>query len=327
MPLARASSTDLRAQQWRQMNIGLAFSPLLDSAKHFHTGAYGKIDIRRFEDRARLTLQPLILGFAWQTVAFFGATIAGLAAISTLALAGRIGYALAIPANAILIYLIFTPLHEAVHSNIAGRHAQWRWFELSIGHVSGFLLLMPFPGVRCFHLRHHWYTNDPVRDPDSWLARPSLTHALLRCFVGQPVYVWRLGVLARENPDVGPDFALEMAYVAGYAAITAAAFALGVGAELLLLWYLPAYSANVVIFFFVNWPLHHGCEIGRYANTNVLLLKQPLNLLANLALMGQTYHYIHHLYPRIPLFDYRTAAVALAPELAAIGLPIRRVGV
>jgi fatty acid desaturase len=66
-------------------------------------------------------------------------------------------------------YLIFTPLHEAVHETIAGKNSRRVWLERLIGHISGFVLLAPYPGFKALHLHHHQHTNDPVEDPDYWV--------------------------------------------------------------------------------------------------------------------------------------------------------------
>src|SRR5947209_7812397 len=76
---------------------------------------------RAFEKRARLTVQPLTAGFPWPTLAAFLGVYLGVALVAVLVVRAHLTYWASIPADAILIYLVFTPLHEATHGNIAGR--------------------------------------------------------------------------------------------------------------------------------------------------------------------------------------------------------------
>ena len=116
-------------------------------------------------------------------MALFLGILAGVSTVAALAIAGYLSYWVAIPLNAVLIYAIFAPLHEAVHDNIAGPYTGLRWLERLIGHVSGFVLLAPYPGFRQLHLHHHQHTNDPVEDPDYWVKSNNYLMVVLRCMV------------------------------------------------------------------------------------------------------------------------------------------------
>lgn len=41
-----------------------------------------------------------------------------------------------------------------------------RWLDEIVGHSIVPLIALPFVWLRCFHLAHHKFTNDPVRDPE-----------------------------------------------------------------------------------------------------------------------------------------------------------------
>src|SRR5262249_31743430 len=79
------------------------------------------------ESRARETVARLSGGMAWPTVALFLGVLAGLAFIAALIVSGRLSYWVAVPVNALLIYFIFTPLHESVHGNIVNGREGLRW--------------------------------------------------------------------------------------------------------------------------------------------------------------------------------------------------------
>src|SRR5947209_3299722 len=92
---------------------------------------------RAFESRARLTVQPLMAGFPWPTLLTFVGVYAGVTLVALLALRGFLPIWASLPADAILIYFAFTPLHEATHGNVAGRDRRFAWLESFIGHASG----------------------------------------------------------------------------------------------------------------------------------------------------------------------------------------------
>jgi beta-carotene hydroxylase len=281
---------------------------------------------RAVEIAAQTRIKHLSGRFAWRTIAFFLAILGGLALSSTLALAGALPYWAAIPINALLIYFSFTPIHEAIHGNIAGRHAQWRWLELVVGHISGFILLAPYPGLERLHIHHHQHTNDPGEDPDMWVRADNFAMAVLRCMAIQPAYIWSLYKLATD-PVGRRAFAYEMIYIAVYVAILVAAFNLGFGVELLLLWVLPGYIGVVMCPLLFDWPVHHPHQDrGRYTDSAILLFPKPVRLLVDFLYCGHSYHLMHHLYPRIPFYHYGTAYYALADELPATDAKIRRIG-
>jgi beta-carotene hydroxylase len=278
---------------------------------------------RAFERRARITVQPMVAGFPWPTLFAFLGVLAGVSSSAVLAANGYLSWWAAVPINAILIYFIFTPLHEATHGNIAGRNPRLVWLEGSVGHVSGFVLLAPFPGFRMLHLHHHANTNDPAEDPDYWVKSSTWIGLVIKSLVIQPVYILHLWKIARD-PRTRRAFAWEMVYVASYVAIVAAAWVLGFGKELTVLWILPAYIGVVMCPVMFDWPVHHPhSERGRYADSAILVFPPPFRTLMDVVFCGHTYHLMHHLYPRLPFYHYGTAWNALKGELLTLDPKVR----
>lgn len=278
---------------------------------------------RAFEQRARITVQPLTAGFPWPTLLTFLGVYAGVGIVASLTISGYVSYWAAVPVEAVLIYFIFTPLHEATHGNIAGRDRHYVWLEELVGHGSGFLLLAPFPGFRVLHLHHHANTNDPVEDPDYWVRSKTWLGNVLRSMLIQPVYIVHLWKLARD-PRTRRAFVWELIYVATYVAIVVAAFRIGIGKQLMLLWILPGYIGVVLCPVMFDWPVHHPhTERGRYTDSAVLLFPRPFRAFMDFIFCGHTYHLIHHLYPRVPFFRYRAAWDALKQDLRALNPKVR----
>ena len=104
------------------------------------------------------------------------------------------------------------------------------------------------------------------------------------------------------------------------------AFLLGFGWNLVLLWILPGYIAVVMCPLMFDWPVHHPHTTrGRYDDSAVLLFPKSIKWLMDPFFAGHAYHLIHHMYPRIPFYDYKTAYYALEPELSGMGAKVRRI--
>ena len=70
---------------------------------------------------------------------------------------------------------------------------------------------------------------------------------------------------------------------------------------MLQIWILPAFIAQALLAFAFDWLPHHPHnEKARYLNTRVVDIPG-----LNTILLGQNYHLIHHLKPRIPFYDYK----------------------
>lgn len=280
---------------------------------------------RAFEARARPVVQSLSGKFAWRTIALFLGVLLSVGSVAALAINGYISYWVAIPVNAVLIYFIFTPLHEATHANIVGGNPKLKWLEEAIGHISGYVLLAPFPGFRVLHLHHHNHTNDAVEDPDYWVRSDNYFMVILRCMVIQPVYVIHLYKIARD-PRIMRIFVYEMLLLASYIPIMVGSFWIGWGPELMLLWILPGYIGVVMCPLMFDWPVHHPhTERGRYTDSAILLFPKPVRWLVDLFFCGHAYHLMHHLYPRIPFYHYGTAYYALEKDLPPMGATVRRI--
>ena len=181
------------------------------------------------------------------------------------------------------------------------------------------LLLSPYPAFRVLHLTHHSHTNDPARDPDHWVAGRGPLAVALRCFTIVPRYLTDFFAGRTSRLKSAQDVRAGcVAYFAVQTAVIAALVLGGLGVEVLALLLVPAVVASGLLAFAFDWLPHHPHEVqGRYVDTRVVLFP-GLGLLT----LGQSYHTIHHLYPRIPFYRYAQAFRALRPELEANASPI-----
>ena len=253
---------------------------------------------------------------AWPTLVFFVAVVAAWVAVGVLAWRGVLGWGPTLGLQTLLAYLVFTPLHEASHGNIAGRDKRLRTLEELVGWLSGIPLLAPYSAFRKLHLEHHAHTNDEEKDPDFWVAGTTRWATFWRCLTILPHYYWRIFWGAVRSPLARDSSVLVT--VAVYGILIVALTVAGHGAWVLTAWVGPAILATTVLAFVFDWLPHQPHrERSRYGNSRILLFPGLGVLLTN-----QNLHLVHHLYPRIPFYRYGTFFREARPALAAKGAPI-----
>jgi fatty acid desaturase len=254
--------------------------------------------------------------FAWPSLLMTLGIWLGFGAVWGLALSGLIPLWLGSPIVLVLVYLAFTPMHEAAHGNVGGSAGR-AWVDLLSGWACSILFLAPFPAFKAVHLRHHGAVNRPDRDPDLWVAGTSPLNVALRCLSIIPHYYRMfLGPMANKANRVARAQSV-VAFVCTGALMGALIWA-GLGFELLVLWLLPAWLASGLLALAFDWLPHqpHG-ELGRWDNARVIL-GRGLNVL----MLGQNYHLVHHLWPRVPFYRYGRVFHESRAELESHGAEI-----
>jgi fatty acid desaturase len=246
------------------------------------------------------------------TVGLFLLTVLGLAAGAVAIASGALPVLPGVLWQALCLYVSFTVLHDAMHCTA---HRS-KTLGNAMGRICGALLLTSLPLFRGVHHAHHGHANDPARDPDMfvakgpWWARPlALAGVLL-------VYRWHFyrERLWRDDSDRREAIAFDVGLVAFLGACTAA----GAGPLLLTLWLVPAGIAVVWLAFAFDYLPHYPhTQQGRYYDTRIYPGR-----LANLLLLGQNYHLIHHLWTTIPWYRYQEVYRAIEPELRERGCAI-----
>ena len=271
---------------------------------------------------------PFRRGFGWRLVAEAIWGLAAWASVIALAMAGWLPYWLACGINGWIAYLMYMPLHEATHGNVHGTHRKPRWADDVVGHLSSIPLWFSFSAHRISHMQHHAHTNDPVADPDHFVAGP--VQAL-------PVKVAIIVLLQTLLPIVDlfpngdrllPPFLRELAVEArarrspeervhqnrferGMLAVFLLLSLAGYLSEALLLWWLPSRIGLFLIALLFAWLPHHPHnERGRYRDTRVTLFPT-----SRLVLRGHDRHILHHMFPRVPHYRLPALFVQMRPIL------------
>lgn len=246
------------------------------------------------------------------------ALFAGLLVVGSL---GLLSWWVVAPLQTALAYSMFIAMHDAAHGSIGGR-ADRAWMDELVGWLVAGVFCSSYHFFKWSHLQHHAHVNHPTRDPDRWVAGPSLPLVFVRCLTVIPGYYLRLlradrsrlsARVAQRNTVLGalPVFACMAAYAwfAGAPALVA-------------LWVAPALVASGLLGFVFDYLPHHPHEAtGRFDSSGFAPPSWRDSTWAYLLTFGQTHHPVHHLFPRVPWYRYRALYGRIHAELALRGVP------
>lgn len=251
-------------------------------------------------------------GLGNPTVALLVGALAVLAAGTTAYLAGWLSWPIVVAIHAVAIYVVFTPLHEAVH----GIAYPSKGGNAAIGRVAGWTLGVSFPFFRAVHLEHHSHTNDPARDPDLIVAREPRALVALWCMAIEASY--RRHFFGRRLWRDRRDLLEAVAFEGVMVGLLVASIALGWWRPLVVCWFAPAFVALVSLAFLFDFLPHYPFDNrARYFDTRIY----PGRVL-NVLLLGQNHHLIHHLWTTIPWWRYQGVFRTIRDELVARGARI-----
>jgi beta-carotene hydroxylase len=241
-----------------------------------------------------------------------GLLITALAMLAAGALAyadGTLPVAAVVALQAVALYLIFTPLHEAMHGVAHEHDAANEW----IGRIAGAVLTISLPLFRAVHYEHHSHTNDPARDPDHVVARRP--RWLLPLWSAGIVLVYRRHFYGRRLWWSSWDRWESLGYDVGLVALLVGTVVAGYGRPLFVLWIGPALLAVLVLGIAFDFLPHYPYDSrARYHDTRIYG-----GAALNAVLLGQNQHLVHHLWTTIPWFRYRSVVRDIGRELELRG--------
>ena len=270
----------------------------------------------RFEAEVARRHAPEI---AWPTILLLAGCYVLWLGASALALAGLLPLWLAMVANTVALYAIYTPVHDGSHSAVVPRNKHLRWVNTAVGTLAAFPIFMYFHTHRKSHNIHHAKTNAPG-DPDTFLMGNFWAVVLVKTpwsLINQlnGVKLWQscrdLKLTPAERRDTLIAYAVTVALLVGLVVA-------GYGYELVMLWLIPWFVGEHVMEVTFGWfPHHDHSETGRYRDTRIALFPG-----ADLLLLQQNLHLIHHMLPVVPFYRYRAVFDDLRPTLVAHGARI-----
>jgi beta-carotene hydroxylase len=280
------------------------------------------VDAKALEKQARQAAMTRTGAVAWPTVglavgiiAAYGATFAGV-------MTDRLSFGAGFIIISLLIYAIYTVLHETVHGNVSGADHRMKWLNDGLGYIAGHLMGISYKMHRAEHFGHHRATNDPEKDPDVVFAGGGFLDVLIGSFKVIPVqysYYFK-NVWPRASASDRAIAFVEVAAIVGSRVGLAVA---GYPLEALILGVLPSISGNLITVTFFAWIVHFPhTEQDRYVNTTTYVFPGWIGKAITYLWLYQNYHSIHHLFPRVPFFKYKEVFEEIRGPMEAMGAPI-----
>tara|TARA_R110001592_G_scaffold272544_1_gene539354 strand:- start:3651 stop:5567 length:1917 start_codon:yes stop_codon:yes gene_type:complete len=238
------------------------------------------------------------------------------------ALDGDLPYPLATLICTYLCFASFTIVHDAGHGGIIRLGSSLKPIQDILGWIYSVpLIITPYRFFQKIHDRHHAFTNDPGRDPDHFHLGGKWYQILLNMFyVPFQYHVMALTSL-RNIKSFRDTYLSSIIYFSCLAISFGVLITMGYELELLSFVIMPLIiTVFVIVLFFDYIPHHPHKSQDRYHNTRIF----PGKLL-NILLLGQNYHLIHHMYPRLPWYKYQEVYHKILPDLEAHGAPIEDV--
>lgn len=201
------------------------------------------------------------------------------------------------------LVFLFAPLHETIHRTaFKSRRA-----NLAVAWICGLVLAIPPTDFRHFHWAHHRHTQDPARDPELAVPKPTTLARYLIHLSGLPFWRDRVVALTRQasgNPDAAYLPAKDhrqvifeaRAFLSFYGGVALVSSVSGSLAPVIL-WAVPALLAQPVLRAFLLAE-HTGCEEvpEMTRNTRTTLTGGLVHMLG----WNMPYHAEHHLHPSVP---------------------------
>ena len=237
---------------------------------------------------------------SWPAVGLFLLGLLVIVGASSMALSGGIPLWVAMVANGIGLYLLFTIMHESLHRNVSSN----RRFNEIFGRISLLLLIpaAPLEIARWAHFQHHRFTSSD-QDPDNFIHDAKWWDILLRWPNFDLYYLY---IFLRDGGKEKQRHSRALTVQAGIFLTGIAALTyFGYGMEVLFLWILASrIGLFLVALVFVFLP-HHPAEVTAQENEyQATTIRQGWEWLLTPLFVFQNYHLIHHLYPTAPFYNY-----------------------
>ena len=263
---------------------------------------------------------------AWATVALASTAVGASATLIILAAQSQLPYWLCFLLLSYLAYVTYTPLHEAVHKNICGKNKHLLPLNNFVGYVCASLLGVSFTMHRSAHMAHHRATNVRGEDPDFVTQGSSLTDILTsgtKMVVGEySDYFSRVfpGASASEKRTVIVELVVFVAWRLGLALA-------GFWVEVLTFTILTNMAGLTLLGYLFAWIVHQPFDqVDRFKDTGTIILPGAIHTPVTALWLWQNYHSIHHLFPKVPFYNYRQLFNKIATGMVDRGAPIMEIG-
>ena len=218
---------------------------------------------------------------------------------------------LTVPLLAVLTFMSYTPMHEAVHGNISGKNGKLKWLDKAVGYLMAPIIAIPYTSHQKEHFTHHKNTNkddDPDVHIQNWFNSPK------HFFMGS------IRIIKTQNTFVMNNYTkVEIFISLGWRLLFVFFTGLMSIPVLFLGWFSGAFLTLYLLSYLPHKPYK---ETARYKNTNIRLF--PIQWVENF-IFQHNLHAVHHLFPRIPFYNYRKVFEKIEPSMRIKKTPIVRI--
>jgi beta-carotene hydroxylase len=210
-----------------------------------------------------------------------------------------------------LTFASYIPMHEAVHGNIGGNNSKLKWLDKLIGYMMAPIIAIPFTSHQKEHFTHHKNTNKDD-DPDVHIKN------LFRSI--KDFYKSTIQVIKTQNTFVMNNYTkAEILLSIGWR-ISFMIYAGLISVPVILLgWFSGAFLTIYLLSYLPHKPYKNS---ERWKDTNIQLF--PVQWFENF-IFKQNLHAIHHLFPRVPFYNYRKVFEKIEPSMRIKKTPIVRI--
>ena len=282
-------------------------------------------DLDTLEQQANSAARELVGGFGWIT-ALFGVSVVATYICTLVFLAqGTISLMAAYIISALCTYAIYTAMHDAIHGAIQGKHRHLSWINNGLGYLAGQILFISFKVHQSEHLAHHRNTNR-LEDPDLFVKDDSLL-SLIRGALVVVLVQYRYFFSKTWKHASNKDKIIVLAELLIMISWRAAFVAAGLWLQAIVLFLFGTLSGIFILVILFVWLVHRpNVATERYKNTTTILFPRAINGFITWAWLYQNYHSVHHLFPRVPFYNYKKLYQRIEPAMIAHEAPIVRVG-
>ena len=234
------------------------------------------------------------------------------------AVVGNIPLWVAMVANSIVGYWVFTVGHDAVHRSVSSNTR----LNDFIGQT-GLMLAAPYVNIKLFrwcHILHHRFANGP-KDPDKFFKGPWWSLP----FRWMVIDLYYFYYVLKHGDKVSKPYFRE-ALIAGGLSIALLAWLIhaGYGLQVLMLWFIPSRFIFGTVGFSFFWLPHVPHDTTQEENfTRATTIRIGHEWLLAPLLQYQHVHLIHHLYPMTPAYNNGEVWKIIEPELRKKDLAIQ----
>lgn len=249
---------------------------------------------------------------AWPTIMLFVTIVLGYTLVGFAAFYELVELIWLTPLCCLLSYSSFTVVHDAGHGNIVGGNHQLKWLERTLGWVASFtFVFLPFSLFAKLHDYHHAFTNEYDQDPDFWIRGNSIGIIILKAVTVPFHYLYIAATRLRKHSAINNTFVTSSIYWLLMLSIVTGSIALGAFDYVFYLLILPVLPSAILLGILFDWLPHTPSKtLQPLYNTRIIFFP-----FANVITFGQSYHLVHHLFPRIPWYQYKQGYHRIKPLL------------